>query len=207
MIPCTLNSFFRHLTCLFVLIGVLLPPEITAGDKVTTLDEFDTQVKSWAGECKHAVVTILDDLLQSGTLTENQLFDTFYIPIPNSDPPKFHTQYDRVLDKVLKKTLDSYLSKHDRLVYVVAADVNGYVPTHNSRYFQPLSGNPKKDLMASRSKRMFNDQAGLAAARSLEPFLLQRYNRDTGELLYDMSLPIFIRDRHWGALRFGYQHP
>jgi hypothetical protein len=207
MRPCKWNSFLWHLTCLFVLIGVFLSPEIAMGEKITVLDEFDQQVKSWGGECKHAVMAILDDLLQSGTLTENQLFDTFYIPIPNSEPPKYHTQYDRVLDKVLKKTLDSYLSKHDRLVYVVAVDVNGYVPTHNSRYFQPVSGNPKKDLMASRSKRMFNDQAGLAASRSLEPFFLQRYFRDTGEVLYDMSLPIFIRDRHWGAIRFGYRHP
>lgn len=201
------NHFFWRQTFLFLIIGVLFFPEFAKGEKIAVLDEFDNQVKSWASECKHAIITIFDDLLQSGTLTETQLFDTFYIPIPNSDPPKFHTQYDRVLDKVLKKVLDSYLAKHDRLVYVVAVDVNGYVPTHNSRYFQPLSGNPQKDLMDSRSKRMFNDVTGLAAARSHQPFLLQRYDRDTGEVMYDMSLPIFIRDRHWGAIRIGYRHP
>jgi methyl-accepting chemotaxis protein len=204
---CKWNYFPWRQTCLFILIGILIFPELAKGEKIGTLDEFDNQVKSWAGECKHAVITIFDDLLQSGTLTENQLFDTFYIPIPNSDPPKYHTQYDRILEKVLKKILDSYLAKHDSLIYVVAVDVNGYVPTHNSRYFQPLSGNPQEDLMDSRSKRMFNDVTGLAAARSLQPFLLQRYSRDTGEVMYDMSLPIFIRDRHWGAIRIGYRHP
>ena len=204
---CRSISLSWRLMCLFILMGGLLFPEFSKAENVVALDEFDNQVKSWAGECKHAVVAVFDDLLQSGTLTEAQLFDTFYIPIPDSDPQKFHTQYDRVLDKVIQKILDSYLAKHDRLEYVVAVDVNGYVPTHNSRYFQASSEEPEKDLMISRSKRMFNDRTGLAAARSTQPFLLQRYFRDTGEVMYDMSLPFFIRDRHWGAIRFGYRHP
>jgi hypothetical protein len=198
--------FGRHL-CLIILMGTLLLPAVAKGEKVVALDEFDHQVKLWAGECKHAVAMIFDDLLQSGTLTESQLFDTFYIPIPNSGPQKFHTQYDRILDKVLQKILDGFLAKHERLEYVVAVDVNGYVPTHNSQYFQPLSGDPETDLMISRSKRMFNDRTGLAAARSIQPYLLQRYFRETGEVMYDLALPIFIRERHWGAIRFGYRHP
>lgn len=207
MTQCKWNALAWRLMCAGILVGLLLIPDFAKGEQVLVLDEFDNQVKNWAEECKHTIVTVFDDLLQSGTLTEAQLFDTFYIPIPNSDPQKYHTQYDRVLDKVLQKILDTYLAKHDRMDYVVAVDVNGYVPTHNSRYFQPLSGDSEKDLLLSRSKRMFNDRTGLAAARSIQPFLLQRYFRDTGEVMYDMSLPIFIRDRHWGAIRIGYRHP
>ena len=206
MTRCRLILLSWRILCLFILMGGLFP-DWSNGQSIVTLDEFDNQVKTWAGECKHSVIAVFDDLLQSGTLTEAQLFDTFYIPIPNSDPPKFHTQYDRVLDKVLQKILDGYLAKNDRLEYVVAVDMNGYVPTHNSRHFQTSSKEPEKDLMFSRSKRMFNDRTGLAAARSIQPFLLQRYFRDTGEVMYDLSLPVFIRDRHWGAVRFGYRHP
>ncbi len=36
-----------------------------------------------------------------------------------------------------------------------------------------------------------------------EPFLLQTYPRDTGEILNDLSLPIFIGERHWGAFILG----
>jgi methyl-accepting chemotaxis protein len=28
--------------------------------------------------------------------------------------------------------------------------------------------------------------------------------RDTGEVLSEISLPVFINNRHWGALRLGF---
>ena len=46
---------------------------------------------------------------------------------------------------------------------------------------------------------------GLAAARNTEPYLLQKYARDTGEKMADLSVPIFIRNQHWGAVRIGYK--
>ena len=35
------------------------------------------------------------------------------------------------------------------------------------------------------------------------PFLLQTYTRDTGELVSDLSLPIYINGSHWGAMRIN----
>ena len=67
-----------------------------------------------------------------------------------------------------------------------------------------LTGNPKTDLQQSRDKRIFNDPAGLKAARNDTPFLLQTYVRDTGEILSEISLPIMVKGRHWGALRLGF---
>jgi len=192
--------------CWLLWMGLILFPAV-APVQGEELDAFDLQVKAWAGDCKNAVTDVFDRFLQSGELTEAQLFDTFYIPIPNTSPQKFHTQYDRSLDEALRKILDGFLTRSDRLVFVVAVDVNGYLPTHNSRYDQPLTGDAEKDILNSRSKRIFNDRTGLAAARSIRPFLLQRYFRDTGEEMFDLSVPLFIRDRHWGAIRFGYRHP
>jgi len=34
--------------------------------------------------------------------------------------------------------------------------------------------------------------------------LVQVYNRDTGERIWDISSPIYIQGRHWGAFRIGY---
>ena len=52
---------------------------------------------------------------------------------------------------------------------------------------------------------MFNDRTGLAAARNTNPYLLQKYSRDTGEQLADLSVPIKVQGKHWGALRVGYK--
>jgi methyl-accepting chemotaxis protein len=69
----------------------------------------------------------------------------------------------------------------------------------------PLTGNLASDLVNNRTKRIFNDRTGLAAASSRSPFLVQRYQRDTGELMADLSVPVFVRGAHWGAVRIGYR--
>lgn len=170
-----------------------------------TIQGFDLQVKQWADECRQQVISQMEALLKSEKLKEPQLFDTFYIPIPNTSPQKYNTQYDRVFDQAIQETLDKCLSKDERLAFVVAVDVNGYLPTHNKKYSQPLTGKANIDLDKSRSKRIFNDRTGLAAAKNTEPFLLQHYQRDTGEQMADLSVPIFIKEKHWGALRIGYK--
>lgn len=133
------------------------------------------------------------------------LFDTNYQPIPGSDPPKFRTSYDTRIEDGLRKHLDGVLGEMDGLRYSFCVDQNGYTPSHNTKYSQPPSGDRAKDLLHSRVKRKFDDDTGLRAARSTTESLLQSYMRDTGELLNDLSLPIHIGGRHWGALRVGFE--
>ncbi len=187
-----------HLLVLFVL---LLP----APSQAVELDAFDQKVRHWAESCRDEIKGQFNLLLTSGKLSVPQLFDTFYIPIPDTSPQKFHTQYDRVTDGVLRPIIDKYLALDKRLVFVVPVDSNGYLPTHNSRYSRPLTGVGDADTKWNRTKRLFSDRTGLAAARNKKPFLLQRYSRDTGEVMSDLSVPIIIQNRHWGAVRIGYR--
>ncbi|MBI5550026.1 MAG: chemotaxis protein [Desulfobacterales bacterium] len=154
--------------------------------------DMEGKVKVWAMECQAEVASQLELLVSSGKLSIQQMFDTFYVPIPNTTPQKFRTQYDAFIDQAIQQILDKYLAKDSRLFFVVAVDRNGYLPTHNAR-------------SQDRSKRLFNDRTGLAAARNTEPCLVQKYARDTGETIYDLSVPLFVHKRHWGAIRFGYQ--
>jgi hypothetical protein len=169
------------------------------------LSGFDLQVHEMAMACRDQVAAEMLKLVKGNTLTLAQLFDTFYIPIPDTDPQKYHTQYDRYTDETIRIILDKYLSKDERIKFVVAVDKNGYLPTHNSRYSKPLTGDGAYDTQNNRTKRMFNDRTGLAAARNEKPYLLQSYSRDTGEVMKDLSVPIYIDGRHWGAIRIGYQ--
>jgi hypothetical protein len=46
---------------------------------------------------------------------------------------------------------------------------------------------------------------GLAAARYNEgKVLVQIYYRDTGEKIWDISAPVYLEGRHWGAFRISY---
>src|SRR5690606_36275852 len=57
--------------------------------------------------------------------------------------------------------------------------------------------------------RIFDDRTGFAAARNRRRFLLQTYRRDMGGgrhvCIKDLSAPIVVRGRHWGALRLAYE--
>jgi methyl-accepting chemotaxis protein len=166
---------------------------------------FDLEVREMAEACRDQVTAEMTKLVKGNKLTLAQLFDTFYIPIPDTDPQKYHTQYDRLTDETIRIILDAYLEKDKRIKFVVAVDKNGYLPTHNSRYSKPLTGDGNYDTQHNRTKRMFNDRTGLAAARNEKPYLLQSYSRDTGEVMKDLSVPIYIEGQHWGAIRIGYQ--
>ncbi len=146
---------------------------------------------------------ILEDAIASGRLTEAQIFDTDYQAIPSTDPPKYHTAYDAFTNVNFQAIEDAYLADADT-VYAVVEDLNGYLPTHNRHYSQPLTGNYSADLTGNRTKRLFNDPTGLAAAQNTQPGLQQVYYRDTGEVLWDISAPIRVNGRHWGAFRIGF---
>lgn len=190
--------------CYWLLLITLFLP-IRSGEAADELTAFDKQVKQWAEQCRQEIVDQFNLLLSSGKLSIPQLFDTFYIPIPNTEPQKYRTQYDNLSDGVVQPIIDAVLDRDERLVFVVIVDRNGYLPTHNSRFSQPLTGDSEADAKSNRTKRIFNDRTGLAAARNKDPLLLQRYSRDTGEEMSDMSMPIMIQNRHWGALRIGYR--
>jgi methyl-accepting chemotaxis protein len=137
--------------------------------------------------------------------TEEKLFSFLYFPIPKTDPPKFTTDFDRLADRDIQGIEEQVLGKYSTLIYAVLVDKFGYLPTHNLRYSQPLTGNMANDLVNNRTKRIFNDKTGIAASKSTAPFLIQRYQRDTGETMVDLSVPVMIKGTHWGAVRLGYR--
>ena len=61
------------------------------------------------------------------------------------------------------------------------------------------------DNAGNRTKRIFSDPVGKRCGSHEQPFLLQTYRRDTGEVLHDISAPIYVKGRHWGGFRIGYK--
>jgi methyl-accepting chemotaxis protein len=154
------------------------------------------QVAASRAHCKNILIEAMND--------GHDVFDEAYKAVPNSNPQKYTTRYDRVVERRLQAIYDQLVSDVPGSVFSLCVDRKGYAPTHNSKYSRPLTGDLKKDLLESRDKRMFNDPVGLRAAQNTSPWLLQTYRRDTGEVLNDLSLPIEINGRHWGSLRLGF---
>ncbi len=139
-----------------------------------------------------------------GEITLDALFSENYTPIPNTNPQKYSSPFDRLADQLLPVLQEAFLSSHPEVVYAIATDRRGYVPTHNKRFTQPLTGDPAKDLAGNRTKRIFNDRTGARCGAHTEPVLIQTYKRDTGEVMHDLSVPVMVNGRHWGGFRVGY---
>jgi hypothetical protein len=145
---------------------------------------------------------IIEEAIDNGVFSVREAFDTDYQPISNFTPPKYHTKYDTYLDKSILGLEDEFLLD-ESLTYAVAVDLNGYVPTHNSRFQKAPTGDPEKDKFENRTKRIFNDPIGLKAAKNEVKGFQQIYYRDTGEILWDFSAPIYVKGKHWGGFRVG----
>lgn len=133
------------------------------------------------------------------------VLDRNYIPVPNTNPPKYTTSYDEIYDREFQALFDRNRDAIDGIIYTLTTDVNGYVPTHHSNTSQPLTGDYEYDVANSRQKKIYaTNEVEIRRATNQEPFLLQTYIRDTGQILSDISLPIFINGQFWGAHIAGF---
>jgi methyl-accepting chemotaxis protein len=163
------------------------------------------QIRAVAEKAARDVAALFEQSIMRGDISEDALFDRTYKPIPNTNPQKHSTAFDAFTDKVLPSIQEKILETLPQLAYAGAVDNNGYFPTHNLKYSQPLTGNYEKDLINNRTKRIFTDRTGLRCGSNTKPFLLQTYKRDTGEVMHDLSVPVFLRGKHWGGFRIGYR--
>jgi methyl-accepting chemotaxis protein len=152
-----------------------------------------------------SIAQLFDKALDAGRIKLDDLFDDRYQPIANTRPQKYKTRFDDFTDQHLSPLQESLLEQCKAAVYAISIDRNAYVPTHNRKFSQPLTGNEKIDFVNSRSKRLFDDPVGKRCGAHQQPFLLQTYRRDTGEVMHDISAPIYVKGRHWGGFRIGYK--
>ena len=164
---------------------------------------FITHVQSAA----HQISALFDQAVQSGTITQEDMFDQRYIAIPNTDPEQVKTGFTDLTDDLLPSIQEGALDLDPKVVFCAAVDTNGYLPTHNTKFSQPQSGDPVWNMANCRNRRIFDDRVGLKAGRNTEPFLLQVYRRDMGggafAMMKDISAPIFVQGKHWGGLRLA----
>ncbi|OYX87762.1 MAG: hypothetical protein B7Y84_10650 [Azorhizobium sp. 32-67-21] len=155
-----------------------------------------------------AVAQALEAALAARELSLADLFDTDYRPIPGTDPVQYETRALAVLDRRLPALQEAIVREDKQIAFAAAVDLNAYLPVHNAAYSKPQRpGDRAWNLANCRNRRIFDDRAGLLAARNLEPHLIQVYARDLGDrvvLMREVDAPIHVNGRHWGGFRTAY---
>jgi ligand-binding sensor protein len=119
---------------------------------------------------------------------------------------KYHyvSRLDLYLDELIVEIGDEFLVDPE-IEYAVLVDKNGYIPSHNTRYTRPLTGDFIYDRDNNRTKCICIDEVGITAAGNTnQKYLLQVYTRKDGEKMWDVSFPVFVEGEHWGAFRIGF---
>jgi methyl-accepting chemotaxis protein len=155
------------------------------------------------------ISTAFETAVERGDVSLDQLMDQHYREIPGTDPRQYLTNYVAFTDRILPPIQDPIQKADPRIVFCVAWAKGGYLPTHNPNYRLPQGPDPVWNNANCRNRRLFNDRAVRKVAGNTKPFLLQTYRRDMGGgnfvLMKDLSSPIYVRGRHWGAFRMGFR--
>jgi len=180
--------------------------ELIAGSGIETAD---TSIIRLGMETARRIGEAFESAIARGEIAEAQLFDEHYREIPGTNPKQYLTDYVQLTDRLLPPIQDPLQRSDPRIIFCVAWARGGYLPTHNPNYRQPQGKDPVWNAAHCRNRRLFRDRAVQKVARNTKPFLLQTYRRDMGGgnfvLMKDLSSPIWVRGRHWGAFRIGYR--
>ena len=152
-----------------------------------------------------AVQQAFAQAVAQGRISREDLMSEVYEAIPGTNPAKYHSRFDAFTDQVLPPIQERVLQDHPTIIFAISTQKTGYVPTHNDKFAKPLTGQYEVDLVASRTKRIFNDPTGIRCGTHTKKMLLQTYKRDTGEIMHDLSVPIYLNGTHWGGFRIGYK--
>ena len=198
MVRITKSLSFKLVVTLFICLGILMGLFTWYQCRQVRMRvEKDLEAKGFALAKAAALglqAMIVNDI-RDGIITKEELFDRNYRETGKTEDGSnivYSSEFDSYTDKYWQEYVDSFLVDEDVVFAIPVAysedpSLNGYLPTHNTTY-------------KARTKRIFNDPTGAAAAATTEA-LKQVYNRDTGEDMWDMSYPIFVDGRHWGGYR------
>jgi methyl-accepting chemotaxis protein len=179
-------------------------------DKLWSIRDENTEFVTRALEAGRALTGIFEDAVASGAITIEDMFDTNYVEIPGTNPLQHRTRILDWADRALPPFQEAFLARDPRMVFCVMIDRNGYLPVHNKIYSHPQrAGDVAWNTAHSRNRRIFDDQAGLAAGRNQRAYLIQSYARDMGNgktvMMREIDVPIRVRGRHWGGFRTAYK--
>ncbi|MET4389494.1 methyl-accepting chemotaxis protein [Bradyrhizobium sp. F1.4.3] len=179
-------------------------------DRLWSIHEENTELVTRAMEAGNALTKLFEQTVARGEVKIDDLFDTDYAEIAGTNPQQYRTRYLEWADRALPPLQEAFLANEPRMAFCAMVDRNGFLPVHNKIYSHPQRpGDVAWNTANCRNRRIFNDPAGLAAARNLRSYLIQSYARDMGNgntvMMREIDVPIRVQGRHWGGFRTAYK--
>jgi len=178
--------------------------------KLASIREENREIIARAVDTANDISRRLEQLVVTGVLSQDDLFDNDYAAVEGTDPVQYRSRFLSAFEELLPAIQEPLLAADPRMVFCAAVDRNAYLPVHNRKYSQPQRpGETLWNTAHSRNRRIFDDRAGLAAGRSVRPYIIQVYPRDMGDgvtiVMREIDAPIRVFGKHWGGFRSAYK--
>ena len=98
------------------------------------------RVLELARETSASIGAAFEEALSQDWIGDEALFSRDYAAIPGVEPAKYETPFDALCDELLPPLQEPVAAAHPWIVFAICANPDGYVPTHNDRFCQPLTG-------------------------------------------------------------------
>lgn len=152
---------------------------------------------------------IAEDALDRGEIDIAALFDTDYRAIPGSNPERYDTRANDFADAHWRPELDRLVGSDPHIVSTACTDINGYLPTHTTKYSRAPTGDPAHDAAWSRNRRILADDSDKIAKASNKPFHISVFRREREgggfDVVRNVYIPMFVRGRRWGDFEIAYK--
>ena len=171
-------------------------------------------IRTENGDAIHCAIAVAGQMsaafeaaVSGGRITFDALFDSNYVPVPGTNPVQYRTGFLDLFEELLPPIQKFALDSNANVTVCAAIDRNGYLPVHRPSQSKPQRpGEVAWNETNSRNRRIYDDPARLAAARSTRPYLIQEYLIEhSTTMVRSISAPIRVFGKHWGAARINYK--
>lgn len=155
------------------------------------------------------IVALAEASLADGNISEGALFDSDYIEVPGSNPARYRNRASDWADANWRPVLDRTKAADRRVAGTVCMDRNGYVPTHLTEFSRKPTGDFDHDVKFCRNGRKFpiltRSLKRMTSDYSMSAYRFEADGEGRGyQILRVVSVPLFIRGRHWGDYTLTY---
>lgn len=188
--------------------------EDTANDMFASMVEAglcpdDSQFVQETREQAKELAGLVEAAIASGELSEDNVFDTEYAVIEGSNPIRYRNRFSDWADRNWRDLFDRYMAQNPQLIASVCSDVNGFLPTHMSKFSAKPTGDLTHDTMHCRNGRILDDPATKRAKQNEAPYLIS-VSRQEGDgvnfvLTRAVFVPLLINGKRWGDYLVGYR--
>jgi methyl-accepting chemotaxis protein len=168
----------------------------------------DTPFILKAQETCRQIKTAIENAIDEGEITLDEVFDQDYEVIEGSNPVQYNVRFNDPADRLVRPILDQTKGADGRIIGSAIGDMNGYLPTHLTERSHPQGPDPVWNDEHCRNKRMLIDDTTRMALASDRPATLATYRMELGDKyipVKNVFVPLWIKGRRWGNFELAYR--